>query len=293
MSMKRLTHTQYAKALAQAHPNYELLSEYINGRSKVTVRCCKHQQIFDVIARSLTTSGQSLQCCGKLRQHASKRSNALATLSSRIAAKGRLRLVSADGYTSNKSKVLCECNACKEQALVEASNATQGQGINCSCAKAAKSKNGKAMWSIQLVAKAVEARQAAGWSNPHDSVECALKGNVLPGSCYLYLYESPVQGLSKFGITKNPGRRSTQGCYGKQLIAHRSYASRVTAVLIEQAYKYGYAAEAPAELADWCGRTELTDATPDEFEARIDELEQALQDLGPEAFADEYTGFRV
>ena len=36
-----------------------------------------------------------------------------------------------------------------------------------------------------------------------------------------------------------------------------------------------------------------TDATPAEFEARINELEQALQALGPEAFADEYTGYRV
>ena len=113
------------------------------------------------------------------------------------------------------------------------------------------------MWSIELVTKAVDAREAAGWSNPHDSVDLALKGEVLAGSCDLYLYESPIQGLSKFGIAKDPEKRSKQDGYGKQLVAHRSYASRVTAVLIEQAYKYSHAVKPPAELSNWCGRTEL------------------------------------
>ena len=149
------------------------------------------------------------------------------------------------------------------------------------------------MWSIDLVAKAVRARDLAGWSNPYDSVELALKGGVLPGTCELYLYESPVDGLSKFGIAKDPKKRSRQEGYGVQLVPHRSYASRVNAVLIEQAYKYSYAVKPPAQLAGWCGRTELTDATPAEFQERIIELERALQELGPEAFADEYTGYRV
>ena len=291
--MKRLTHTQYAEALAKAHPNYELLSEYTNGRSKVTVRCCEHQQTFNVVAKSLTTTGQSLMCCGKARQHVNSREKGLTNLSDRIDAKGRLKLISTNGYTSNRSKVLCECLTCGEQHLIDAANAYSGQGLNCSCREIVRSKAGKTAWSIDLVAKAVAARLERGYSSPYDSVDAALKGEVLPGTCDLYLYESPIQGLSKFGIAKNPEKRSKQDGYGKQLVAHRSYASRVTAVLIEQAYKYSYAVKPPAELSDWCGRTELTDASPAEFQARIDELEQALQALGPEAFADEYTGYRV
>ena len=141
--------------------------------------------------------------------------------------------------------------------------------------------------------QAVAAREAAGWSNPHDSVALALKGDVLPGTCDLYLYESPVKGLSKFGISNDCERRSKQDGYGLQLVPHRSYASRVTAILIEQAYKYSYGVKAPAQLSDWCGRTELTDATPEEFEERINELEAALQELGLEAFASEYTGINA
>lgn len=296
MSMERLTHEQYAANLRAAHPSYELLSEYRNGRGKVKVRCLEHNLTYEVVARSLTTSGQSLMCCGKVRQDAARKKKsreAFATLADRIKAKGRLELVSADGYKSIRSKVLCRCVACGEKRLVNADNATQGQGIDCSCRLAVQVENGKKAWSIDLIQKAVAAREAAGWSNPHDSVERALKGEVLPGACALYLYESPIKGLSKFGISNDCEKRAKEGGYGQQLVPHRSYPSRVDAVLIEQAYKFGYGLQPPAELSDWCGRTELTDATPSEFEERIDELEKALYELGPEAFASEYTGCRA
>jgi len=294
--MKRLTHEQYAAALKAAHPGYELLSQYCSGRGKVMVRCTKHDCTYEVVARSLTTSGQSLMCCGRLRQDASRKAKsaqALATLADRIKEKGRLELVSACDYKSIRSKVLCKCVYCGEQKTVAADNASQGQGIDCACRLAARVESGKKNWSIDLIEKAVAARDAAGWSNPYDSVEQALKGDVLPGACSLYLYKSPVEGLSKFGISSNCERRAKYGGYGEQLLPHRSYPSRVSAVLIEQAYKFSYGVRPPAELSDWCGRTELTDATPEEFEERIEELEKALCELGPEAFASEYTGCKA
>ena len=294
--MKRLTHEQYAEALKAAHPDYELLSQYRNARSKVLVRCTKHDYMCEVIARSLTTSKQGMKCCGQVAQAALRREEsrrALATLSDRIKAKGRLELVSADGYKTIRSKVLCKCVACGEQKMVAADNATQGQGIDCSCRLAVRVKSGKKAWSIELIEKAVAAREAAGWGNPCDSVELALKGEVLPGTCDLYLYESPVKGLSKFGISSDCERRAKQGGYGAQLLPHRHYSSRVNAVLIEQAYKFSYGVKPPSELSDWCGRTELTDATPAEFEERIEELEKALYELGPEVFASEYTGCKA
>lgn len=294
--MKRLTHEQYAEALKAAHPGYELLSQYRNGRSKVLVRCAKHDFTCEVIARSLTTSGQGMKCCGDVRQgkaRQEKSRQALATLSDKIKAAGRLELVSADGYKSIRSKVLCRCVTCGEEKLVAAGNASSGQGIECSCRLAIRVESGKKAWSIDLIQKAVAAREAAGWPNSHDSVERALKGKVLPGACALYLYESPVNGLSKFGISNDCKRRAKQGGYGQQLVPDRNYSSRVDAVLIEQAYKFSYGLKPPAALSDWCGRTELTDATPSEFEERIDDLEKALYELGPEAFAAEYTGCKA
>lgn len=294
-SMRRLTHEQYTEALALAHPSYELKSQYINGRSKVKVCCHTHGKTYDVIARSLTTSGQGLKCCGEARQKKARGCRVLkakAGLAAQIASCGRVTLVSADGYKSNRSKVLCRCNNCGEEHKAEAANVCQGQGLDCSCRLELRRASGKTAWSIELVQKAVNARQAAGWSNPFDSVESALRGDVLPGTCDLYLYESPVPGLSKFGIAKDVEKRARQDGYGKSLIPPRPYVSRVDAILIEQAYKYSYSAKPPGELAGWCGRSELTDATPDEFLARIEELETALADLGREAFAAEYTGYR-
>ena len=293
MSMKPLTHDQYKAVLLTAHPNYELKSVYSSGRGKVTVHCCTHGETHQVTARSLTTSNQSLKCCGKARQHTSRREKGIKSLLEGAARHGRVEVLSADGYTNNRSKVLCRCLICKETAKAEAANIYVGQGIDCSCRLAVRVQSGKKAWSHELVMQAVAAREAAGWSNPHDSVALALKGDVLPGTCDLYLYESPVKGLSKFGISNDCERRSKQDGYGLQLVPHRSYASRVTAILIEQAYKYSYGVKAPAQLSDWCGRTELTDATPEEFEERINELEAALQELGLEAFASEYTGINA
>ena len=294
MYMKRLTHDQYAEALKAAHPHYELLSEYKNGRSKVKVRCTVHNEIHEVVAKSLTTTGQSLMCCGKLKQHTNQKEKAKKNLADRIASHGRLRLVSLDGYKNSKSKVLCQCNKCGEKGQVEATNASQGQGLNCSCRQQKRVEHGKKSWTPDLVRKGVEARQAAGWSNPVDSIHNALTGELVNNvPTALYLYESPVTGLAKYGISVRPEIRSKQEGYGAQLVPHRNYASRVTAVLIEQAYKYSHGLKPPAELASWCGRSELTDATPDEFSERIDELERALLELGQEQFARDYCGYEL
>lgn len=295
MSMRRLTHEQYAKALKAAHPGYELLSQYVNARTKVLVRCIKHNEVHEVVAQSLTTTGQSMKCCGKRRQMDAVQKTAqqaMAALGEAIKSHGRLQLISAKGYKSQRSKVLCQCVNCGDQAMVAANNAKSGQGINCACRLQSRVEHGKKSWTPEIAALGVDARMAAGFSNPIDSVQNALTGdlvNNVPTS--LYLYASPISGLAKYGIAVNPDQRAKVGGYGKQLAPHRNYASRVTAVLIEQAYRYGYGMKPPAELAGWCGRTELTDATPSEFQERIEELEKALHELGAEAFASEYTGY--
>lgn len=297
MSMKSLTHNQYAEALKSAHPRYELLSQYANGRSKVKVRCSEHDQTFEVTARSLTTTGQGLRCCGNVRSKAATQrsiAKALASLSDRIEVHGRLTLLSADNYKTQRSKVLCKCNACGDERMVLAVNASKGQGIECACRLQSRVTQGKKSWTPELAAKGVTARMAAGWSNPIDSLQNALTGNLVNNMpTALYLYQSPIDGLAKYGISVKPEQRSKQEGYGQQLTPHRNYASRVTAILIEQAYKYGYGLKPPAELGSWCGRSELTDATPDEFESRIAELERALLELGQEQFARDYCGYEL
>lgn len=112
--------------------------------------------------------------------------------------------------------------------------------------------------------------------------------NERTGETWLYLYESPVRPFNKFGISNEIEKRAESGNYGSRLIEPRLYTQRDDAVLIEQAFKYGYGSNSPEELSDWVGNTELTTLEPDEFLEVIEELEIALSELGRWDFAVEY-----
>ena len=115
-----------------------------------------------------------------------------------------------------------------------------------------------------------------------DSVWKVLTGNNdVKGPTYLYLYESPADGFNKFGIAKNLDHRRNTGSYGDELIEPIFYFDSEDAVLIEQAYKYGYAEiKWPLELDNWSGKSELTTQTPDDFLEAIQELQEKLLRLG-------------
>ena len=83
-------------------------------------------------------------------------------------------------------------------------------------------------------------------------------------------------------------KRAKIGGYGKRLIDPRFFPDRRDAVLIEQAYKYGYSSEIPEELAEWTGREELTTYTPEEFIEIIEYLEHALMEMGRWKFAEDF-----
>ena len=73
------------------------------------------------------------------------------------------------------------------------------------------------------------------------------------------------------------------------MIEPRRYHDRDDAVLIEQAYKFGWSCiETPKALEGWTGNTELTMQSGDEFEIVIEMLEVELLRLGSWDFAREY-----
>jgi len=124
-----------------------------------------------------------------------------------------------------------------------------------------------------------------------DTVWRALTGQLdNKGPAKLYLYSTPEPGYNKFGVSKNPKQhRESVPIYNKQLLKpHLHFLYREDAVLIEQAYKYGYACETPESLAGMEGCTEVTTATLEEFEETIAELMAALKELGRWGFAEEY-----
>ena len=125
----------------------------------------------------------------------------------------------------------------------------------------------------------------------HDNVWRALTGKLKRGQnkiTLLYLYESPFNGFNKYGITSSLERREKSGDYGEQLIEPHSYPNRSDAVLIEQAFKYGWGIERPEEASGYEGGTELTELEPLEFEEIIEELECAFAEMGAWRFAEEF-----
>ena len=176
-------------------------------------------------------------------------------------------------YVNNRSKVTFRCRKHDHtQPDVWAMQLLAGHGLKC-CGIENSRKVGRNSLNGSTV----------------DNVWRALTDRLsAKGSAHLYLFESPVAGLSKYGIGRDPAKRKRVGGYGKQLIEHRFFPDRRDAVLVEQAFKYGYGIAAPAELADWVGREELTPLKPDEFLDVIEQLEAALDQIGRWAFAEEY-----
>lgn len=133
-----------------------------------------------------------------------------------------------------------------------------------------------------------------GWSG--DSVWEVLCGqSTRHEPAILYLFDSPDTSLLKYGITSQtalqrsrrswlPGVKAIR--YGELLVHPREYSDRDQAVLIEGAYQFSYGCDADPSLG--VGWSELTDATPEEFLERVLELEEALLEMGPWDFADEF-----
>ncbi len=177
-------------------------------------------------------------------------------------------------YINTKSKIMIYCKKHKQKHPIAAGKVLQRRQIPC-CTYEGRSLCGKKMAELNRTLP--------------DYVWRALLGKLeANGGTYLYLYESPEEGYSKFGISNNPQKRSTQGGYGRKLIEPKFYIERADCVLIEQAYKYGYSCEPPESLREWQGHTELTTRSPEEFLEIIDDLEKALLDLGHWEFAKEY-----
>ena len=108
------------------------------------------------------------------------------------------------------------------------------------------------------------------------------------GNAQLYFYESPEQGFNKYGISGKASKRASSGGYGQQLMQPHFFADRRDAVLIEQAFKYGWGIDPPKSLNKWPGKNELTQMKVEEFEEIISDLESQLNKLGRWKFAEEY-----
>lgn len=251
------------------------IGEYIKAREPILHVCLKHFSA-GRISPNNALRGYGMSCCGvdtRERNAAARFNQASKDFEKKLREKNPTKKLVGE-YTGNSVKTSFYCTKHNETHPARPSQILSGQGIHC-C----------------RVAKSREIGKLTGPLNGKsiDSVWRVLCGQQMrSGNTWLYLHESPKAGTSKFGISNNSKERSRRGGYGESLIEPRFYPERDQAVLVEQAFKYGYACDIPEELQDWTGNTELTLLSADEFIEVIEELEQALTELGPWRFAEEF-----
>ena len=248
------------------------LAEYVDSKTPILHLCLKHGERHQC-RPSDGRRGKGLACC--LRESQGNDNLRFTHDQFLVALKERnpnIEWVSGD-YTNQQSKVTCHCiKHDYTQKNVWAMQILAGHGLKCCGIE-----NSREVGRNTLNGASI------------DNVWRALTNQLeRKGLAYIYLNESPVLPHNKFGISNEPKKRAKTGGYGKQLIDPRFFPDRRDAVLIEQAYKYGYSSEIPEELAEWTGREELTTYKPEEFIEIIEYLENSLIEMGRWKFAEEF-----
>ena len=262
---------KYDSELAE-HSKLQRIEAYVDSKTPIKHRCLIHNEEHPV-APSDGRIGKGARCCLEAGWANENLRFTHEQFIARLAERNPdIEWISGE-YINNQSKLTCRCKKHDHtQPNVWAMQVLAGHGLKCCGIE-----NSREVGRNSLNGSTV------------DNVWRSLTNRLsTKGNAYLYLFESPISGLNKYGIGRDPGKRKRDGGYGKQLIEHRFFPDRRDAVLIEQAFKYGFGVAEPAELADWVGREELTNLQPEEFLEVIEHLEEALSRMGRWEFAEEY-----
>ncbi|QNJ29759.1 hypothetical protein [Synechococcus sp. A15-24] len=275
------------------------LEEYIDKDTPIYHLCLKHQKHFEA-APNHCKKGQGLRCCmleaNRERGREKDRKNA-ESFQERLANYNPTLVWVSGEYITCRSVLNFYCTRHNEVHPAKPKDVLQRRltgpkkghksGIKC-CHIAQCIANGKKVGPA--LGRKYGPIYSAHNGKTNDTVWRALSGTLAyGGNCELYLHESPNPKCSKYGISSNKKRRSSQGKYGPELIAPRFFPDRSDCVLIEQAFKFGWGLQdIPEDLRDWTGKTELTQLPPAEFESIISELESELISLGKWQFAEKY-----
>ena len=246
------------------------------GRRKKILHICLVHGLLDETCPDSALQGSGLECCitaSRQRTADKKKLTASSNYDSELEKIGKVKRIGE--YIDAHTEIFHECIKHKEIHKATPHNLKAGQGLWC-CKIAASREAGK--------------KNGPLYGRFIDNVWRALLGQLdKTGVTYLYLYLSPNLDYSKYGISWNPSELLGSRGYGQALIKPRRYTYREDAVLVEQAFKFGYGVQVPpADLQDWRGKSELTQMTPEEFLEVIEDLEIALDKMGRWDFAEEF-----
>lgn len=271
---------KYDSELKEKNPGLVRIGPYIKAITKIKHFCIHHQQFGDISPNN-ALKPHGMSCCytsHQLNWARNRHLKAKATFDARLEVSNPTK-IRIDPYIGNDKKINFYCTTHCEVHEAQPAHMLAGEGLRC-CGIAAVREVGRKTGPLNGILM--------------DNVWRALLGELSrQGPTKLYLFSTAVDGINKFGISFNPEIRpkgiARKKLYKKQILKPSFHFSRrEDAVLIEQAYKFGWGCKPPKTLEDIKGSNEVTKASLDEFIETINELIEAFSFLGPWGFAEEY-----
>ena len=247
------------------HGKVELIGEFLGTKTETKYRCLVHDEVWPASPENIK-QGHGLQCCQREGMGAGAEIKRLRAKEKYDSVIEKIGLVKRVGdYINDSTAIDHYCLTHGKTRKARPNDIKGGHGLGC--------------------CKEAKARSSG---SPIDTVWRALLGRLShQGNTFIYLYEFEIKTYAKYGIAFDPEERAASMNYGQKLMEPREYPNREQAVLIEQAFKYGWGEEF-TEVMHLAGSTELTMRTPEEFLEIVNTLENELLILGKWKFARKY-----
>lgn len=191
----KMSMEEIVSQLHTLNPNIIVLSEYIDGKGKVSLRCKICDHIWETTP-SILLNGSGCPVCGRKAMANAHRANPNEFLEKVKKIHPTIQLL--EPYVSSKSKILCKCEICNEEWSPTPNNLLKGQGCPKCGRKRAKMKNTRSHDEfVQLISQ----------KNPRTIIlgKYTNSSNKIKSKCSVCGYEwdaSPVSLLSGHGCPK-------------------------------------------------------------------------------------------
>lgn len=118
--MRRKTHDTFIEEMKDKHPNLEVLSEYVNSRTKVHLKCRVCEKEFDARPSSLCFGNGCPHCAGVAHKSNNEYIEEMSYIHPDIVVLGE--------YRSSKAKVQLKCIICDNEWSATPNSSLEGRG---------------------------------------------------------------------------------------------------------------------------------------------------------------------
>lgn len=179
INLKRKSNEAFKKEMQEKHPNLEVLSEYINGRTKVNIKCKKCGHNFMTTPGSLYMGHGCPKCVG-----VSKKTNQEFIAEMKIINPNILIL---GKYAGSKKDIRVSCKVCNNEWVTTPNSLLHKKGC-AKCAGTIKRTHKEFISEIKAIHPNIEI--IGTYTNNHTRIKCYCK------SCNSYFYGLPHSMIS-------------------------------------------------------------------------------------------------